>query len=84
MAVVNLLKNLGKWQGNGLPVTMIVTGLLLIFETLFVDHGQAHTAPEKIPGFWSLFGFLSGIFIVFFSKWLGHLGLLKHEDYYDH
>jgi uncharacterized membrane protein YvlD (DUF360 family) len=84
MRLVTLFERLGKLRGNGLPFSLIVTGLFLIFEALFVDHAQAHTAVERIPGFWSLFGFLSAVVLVFFSKWLGHLGLLKREDYYEH
>ena len=83
MALVRIFEVLGKWRGDGLPLTLVTVGLLLIFEALFVDHSQAHTAVEKIPGFWSLFGFLSCVAIVFFSKWLAHMGLLKSEDYYD-
>ncbi|NLC71261.1 MAG: hypothetical protein GX751_07885 [Desulfuromonadaceae bacterium] len=83
MTLVRLLEAMGKWRGNGLPVGLIVAGLLLIFEALFVNHDQAHTAMEKIPGFWSIFGFLSCVVIVFFSKWLAHVGILKPEDYYD-
>ncbi|NLV25538.1 MAG: hypothetical protein GXY54_12255 [Deltaproteobacteria bacterium] len=83
MKLARLIEALGQWRGNGLPVTLIVVGFLLIFEALFVNHDQAHTAVEKIPGFWSLFGFLSSVIIVFFSKWLAHLGLLKREDYYE-
>lgn len=84
MSVIKLMETLGRWKGDGLPITLIVAGLLLILEALFVNHDQAHTSLEKIPGFWSLFGFLSCVVIVFFSKWLGHLGLMQHEDYYDH
>jgi len=83
MTLVELLERRVKLHGNGLPLSLIAMGLFLIFEALFVDHEEGHTALERIPGFWALFGFLSAVVIVFFSKWLGHLGLLKREDYYE-
>lgn len=49
MRLVTLFERLGKLRGNGLPFSLIVTGLFLIFEALFVDHAQAHTAVERIP-----------------------------------
>lgn len=45
--------------------------------------GHTHTLIEKIPGFWSLFGFVACVLIVFVSKWYGHAGIMKREDYYD-
>jgi|Deesub1362A_J573_1020465.scaffolds.fasta_scaffold00076_60 hypothetical protein len=38
---------------------------------------------EAIPGFSAVYGFLSCIFIIVFSKWIGHKWLMKEEDYYD-
>lgn len=58
--------------------------LLLIVDALpvLVDKEHAHTAAEKIPGFWALFGFASCVVIVFVSKWFGRLGILRREDFY--
>jgi len=58
--------------------------LLVVGDWLLVDKAAAHTAPEQLFGFWALFGFLSCIAIIFLSKWFGHLGIMKPEDYYDH
>ncbi|MFA5263670.1 MAG: hypothetical protein WC378_07565 [Opitutaceae bacterium] len=38
---------------------------------------------ENTPGFWSIFGLLSFLFIVFFAKWYGNRGILTREDYYN-
>ena len=58
--------------------------LLVVADWLLVDKAGVHTASEHWFGFWSLFGFLSCVAIIFLSKWFGHLGIMKPEDYYDH
>ena len=57
--------------------------LLVVGDWLLVDKAHAHTAAEQLFGFWALFGFLSCVAIIFLSKWFGHLGIMKREDYYD-
>ncbi|MEW6595479.1 MAG: hypothetical protein AB1413_11480 [Thermodesulfobacteriota bacterium] len=57
--------------------------LLVVWDALFVDKHHAHTAVEHYPGFWSLFGFIACVLIIFVSKWYGHLGIMTREDYYD-
>ena len=39
---------------------------------------------ERLPGWSALYGFGSCVFLIFFSKFLGHQGgLMRREDYYD-
>jgi purine-cytosine permease-like protein len=57
--------------------------LLVLADWLLVDKGEAHTAFERFPGFWALFGLLACVAIIVFSKWYGHLGIMTREDYYD-
>ena len=38
---------------------------------------------DWVPGFSSLFGFVSTYLIVVISKWVGHAFLMKPENYYD-
>lgn len=38
---------------------------------------------DKIPGFIALYGLLSSIIIISVSKAVGHIFLMKREDYYD-
>jgi hypothetical protein len=58
--------------------------LLVVGDWLLVDKTAAHTATEQLFGFWALFGFLSCVAIILLSKWFGHLGIMKPENYYDH
>ncbi len=59
-------------------------GLLVLWDALLVHKEHAHTWAEmNIPGFWSIFGFISCVLIIIVSKWFGHLGIMTREDYYD-
>jgi hypothetical protein len=48
-----------------------------------IPRHEVHFFGDKIPGFWSLFGFIACVVIIVVSKWLGKHGLMKNEDYYD-
>lgn len=63
--------------------------LVALFAALFlwsltVDTSHAHTWMEKhIPGFWSFFGFISCIVLIFVARWFRGTGIARREDYYD-
>lgn len=48
-----------------------------------VDKEHAHTKAEHFPGFWAAFGFVGCALIILVSKWFGHAGIMRREDYYD-
>ena len=62
-----------------------VLALLIVIDAIpaLVDKDHAHTSIEHLPGFWSVFGFLGCVVIIIASKWFGHAGIMKKEDYYD-
>ncbi len=61
-----------------------VLAILVVIDIVLVDKSHAHTWMEmKIPGWWSLYGFVACVLIIFVSKWFGHLGIMTREDYYD-
>lgn len=62
-----------------------VLALLVVADALpwLVDKSHAHTAAERLPGFWSGFGFLACVAIIVLSKGYGHTGIMQREDYYD-
>ena len=67
-------------------ISYAVLALLVVLDAIpfVVDKSHyAHTWPEKIPGFWSVFGFIACVLIIIVSKWYGHLGIMTREDYYD-
>ena len=57
--------------------------VLLIVADFIIPRHEIHFLGDKIPGFWSLFGFISCVLIIVVSKWLGHHWLVRDEDYYD-
>lgn len=56
---------------------------LLVVVDFFIPRHEIHFLGDKIYGFWSLFGFIACVLIIVVSKWIGHHGLMKDEEYYD-
>jgi hypothetical protein len=83
MKLVALIDFLQK-HIRGVRIISLCSLLLLVaFDGLFVDKSHAHTGPEHYFAFWAVFGFVSCVAIIFISKWVGQLGILTREDYYD-
>jgi len=57
--------------------------ILLIVVDFIIPRHEIHFFGDKIPGFWSLFGLIACVLIIIVSKWIGHMGLMKDENYYD-
>lgn len=62
---------------------LALLGCLILLDALLVDKGGAHTWVERLPGFWSLFGLVGCALLIILSKWYGHWGIMKREEYYD-
>ncbi len=63
----------------------VVLGVLVVLDAIpgVVHKEHAHTAVERLPGFWAVFGFLGCVVLILASKAFGHAGIMKREDYYD-
>ena len=83
--IVKLIDFLRDRLDKVIRVSYVVLALLVLLDAIpfVVDKSHAHTWPEKIPGFWSVFGFIACVLIIIVSKWYGHLGIMTREDYYD-
>ena len=57
--------------------------VLLVAADFIIPRHEIHFFGDKIPGFWSLYGFISCVLIIVVSKWLGQHWLVRDEDYYD-
>ena len=81
------LARLIEFLRNRLPtvvrVCLGVLALLVLWDAFLVNKEPAHTGPEHLPGFWSVFGFIGCAVIVIVSKWYGHAGIMTREDYYE-
>ncbi|MBI5518711.1 MAG: hypothetical protein HY916_01480 [Desulfovibrio sp.] len=63
--------------------SLVVLALVVLADAFLVSKEHAHAAVERIPGFWSAFGFVACVLIIVVSKWFGHRGIMTREDYYD-
>lgn len=58
--------------------------LIVIFAAdFFIHRHHAAFVWDHIPGFSAAYGFISCVIIIIVSKFVGHLWLMKKEDYYD-
>jgi len=80
MKLVNMIETLRTKTVKKIAYGILV--LLFIVDFIIPRH-EIHFFGDKIPGFWSLFGFSACVVIIIVSKWLGKNGLMKDEDYYD-
>lgn len=83
MTLVSIIEFLRSRLKSLVGLCFALLALLILLDALFVDKEHAHTSAERLPGFWSVFGFLACLFIVIGSKWFGHAGIMTREDYYD-
>jgi uncharacterized membrane protein YidH (DUF202 family) len=85
MNLLALIEFLRRHLKTVIRVCLALLVVLVIVDAipLFVDKHHAHTKGEHVPGFWSAFGFVACVVIVYVSKWFGHAGIMTREDYYD-
>lgn len=98
MKLVQLIEFLRSRMKTVVWICYGVLGLLIILDiarNLTAHHagaaeehiagfwGTLYRIAETVPGFWSVFGFIACTLIIFLSKWYGHAGIMKREDYYD-
>ena len=82
--IVQLIDFLKERMQTVRALFYILIGAMLIWTMVGVDTHHAHTWMEAhIPGFWSIFGILSCLVLVFFAVWFGKSGIMTREDYYD-
>ncbi|MEI8241697.1 MAG: hypothetical protein WCI17_00370 [bacterium] len=82
MIIVRAIDFLKRHLKAVIIACLVLLALLVTGDALFVDKEHAHTRPEHYIGFWSAFGFLACLAIIFVSKWFGHRGIMQDEDYY--
>ena len=56
---------------------------LVVLVDFLIPHEAGHFFWEEIVGFGAVYGFISCVLIIVVSKALGHLWLMKRENYYD-
>ena len=80
---MNLIKIIDKLRTKTVKKFAYGLLVLLILVDFIIPRPEIHFFGDKIPGFWSLFGFISCALIIVVSKWLGQHWVILDEDYYD-
>ncbi len=57
-------------------------GLFVAYD-VFTPRHELHFWGDRVRGFWALFALLGGLVMAKGMKGLGHLWLMKPEDFYD-
>jgi succinate dehydrogenase hydrophobic anchor subunit len=85
MNLVRIIEWLRQRLTAVVRICLVALAVLVLVDAIpgVVDKEHAHTALERWPGFWALFGFLGCVMLILVSKWFGHCGIMKDEDYYD-
>lgn len=56
---------------------------LVVAADFFVHRHHATFIWDAIPGFGAVYGFVSCVLMIIVFKFVGHVWLMKKEDYYD-
>ena len=80
MKLLNIIELLRSKAAKRIAYGVLI---ILIIVDFIIPRHEIHFFGDKIPGFWSLFGFIACVLIIMVSKWIGHLGLMQDENYYD-
>ena len=80
---MNLLKIIEVFRSK-IMKRIAYASLILIFAIdFFIPRHEVHFIGDRVPGFWSIFGFVACLLIIIISKWIGHLGIMQDENYYN-
>ena len=80
---MNIIKVIESLRRKAVKKIAYIVLILIIVTDFFIPRHEIHFIGDQIPGFWSLFGFVACILIILISKWIGHLGVMQDENYYD-
>lgn len=85
MNLVRIIEWLRQRLTAVVRICLVALAVLVLVDAIpgVVDKEHAHTPLERWPAFWALFGFLGCVLLILVSKWFGHCGIMKDEDYYD-
>lgn len=69
-------------EGRLKNLLYVILAVVLIAD-FFVPREHAEFLWDKIPGWSAFYGFISCVLLIVVSKFVGHVWLMKDEDYYD-
>ncbi len=82
-----MIKNMVCYLGDPANVKKLrrafyVILVIVVASDFLVHREHAEYIWEKIPGWGAFYGFVSCVIIILVSKFIGHHGIMKREDYY--
>ena len=80
---MDIIKVIESLRRKGVKKIAYIVLILVIITDFFIPRHEIHFIGDQIPGFWSFFGFIACILIILISKWIGHLGIMQDENYYN-
>jgi hypothetical protein len=82
---MNFLEKIFENPGRVKVLKWIIYAVMAVLVVLdfFIHRHHEYFFWDKIPGFSSVYGFISCVLIIVVSKVLGEWWLQKGEDYYD-
>ena len=80
---MNLLKIIETFRTKTMKNIAYAVLIFIIVMDFFIPRHEIHFFGDGIPGFWSIFGFIACILIILISKWIGRLGIMQDENYYN-
>ena len=80
---MNIIKVIETLRRKAVKKIAYIALILIIVTDFFIPRHEIHFIGDGIPGFWSLFGFVACILIILISKWIGRLGIMQDENYYN-
>jgi hypothetical protein len=85
MKLVQFIGFLQKHLRTVVRLALALLVLLVLIDAIpgIIHKEHAHTAAERLPGFWAVFGFVGCVVLIILSKAFGHAGIMQREDYYD-
>jgi len=84
MMIKRIVDYLGNPDNAGrLKKLLYITLAVIVAADFLVPREHAAFFWDDIPGWSAVYGFISCVIIIVVSKFLGHRGLMKKEDYYD-
>lgn len=84
-AIANLIEFIRARLKTTVRLCLAALAVLVVVDAIpgLVDKEHAHTAAERLPAFWAIYGFIGCVVIILASKAFGHAGIMQREEYYD-
>ena len=80
---MNIVKAIETLRKKTVKRIAYITLMLIIVADFFIPRHKIHFIGDTVPVFWSLFGFVACVLIIIVSKWIGRLGIMQDENYYN-